>query len=215
MRSGNSGNRVFRRSSHNTGTSDTFRCSLGEDPPACLLESLDHRSREKRLPEKQRRDASTCDEQLCADACQYTTLTYRRTYADPSASQAFRVYMDFQHDGLSHATWKETVEEEQARVNKTLTSSVKPARVETIHPTSQWVYPRDTRRPRSEQDDLFALDTAPYPNRPMPMSRRPRDALHIDFHQTTRFQGSKVEATCKTFFHRKYLVRAFRRISIT
>jgi hypothetical protein len=114
--------------------------------------------------------------------------------------------MDFQHDGLQHATWKETVEEKRASV-------VKPTMLETISPTRQLVYRQGTMRARSEHDDLFALDTAPYPNRPVPMSRRPRDALHIDFHQAARFQGSKVEATCKTFFHRKYLVRAFSRIS--
>ena len=57
------------------------------------------------------------------------------------------------------------------------------------------------------QDNLFQLDTHSYPNRPKPISRRPRDALHIDFYQADHLKGSKVEATFKTFYHRKYLVR--------
>ena len=211
MRSGNFGNRVLhrRRSSHASIHRIRLDARLKNVHPPVFWKSLDHQSRRSktRLAEKQGRDASTRDEQLRADGCHYTTLTYRRTHAESSTNQAFRVYMDFQHDGLQHATWKEAVDDEQVTVDETRPSSVQPAMVEAINPRKQRVYARATQRVRSEQDDLFALDTAPYPNRSMPMSRRPRDALHIDFRQAARFQESKVETTGKAFFHRKYLVR--------
>ncbi len=60
-----------------------------------------------------------------------------------------------------------------------------------------------------EKDNLFELDTSSYPNRPKPISRRPRDALHIDFYQADCLKESKTEATFKTFYHRKYLVNKF------
>jgi len=56
------------------------------------------------------------------------------------------------------------------------------------------------------------LDTSSYPNRPKPISRRPHDALHIDFYQADSLKGSKTEATFKTFYHRKYLVNKLKRI---
>jgi hypothetical protein len=66
----------------------------------------------------------------------------------------------------------------------------------------------------TQKDNLFELDKTSYPNRPMPMSRRPRDALHIDFYQAACFKGSNTEATFKTFYHRKYLVNHFTTVLI-
>lgn len=142
-------------------------------------------------------------ERSCSDGCHYTTLI----------GKDHRIYVNFEHHGLQHTTWKESIEDRK--------SSIKS---ESLVEQSSWIDLKKQSslndrylvrqelhryfRSRLPRDHLFQLDTSPYPNRPVATSRRPRDALHIDFYQNDQLKGSKTEATFKTFFHRKYLVKA-------
>jgi hypothetical protein len=146
----------------------------------------------------------------CADACYYTTLIYKR-----SIGKAYRIFIDYEHNELHHAAWKESLEREHLSIDKL---QIKDHRIDkssmievpglNVNRKQQSINDQIIRyfKTHAQQDDLFKLDKSPYPNRPVPMSRRPRDALHIDFYQASCFEGSKVEATFKTFYHRKYLV---------
>ena len=137
-------------------------------------------------------------ERSCADGCHYTTLI----------GNEFRVFMDFEHDGLPHATWKDSIEREHSSIkaeeSPRLNSNKKQQSLNDGYLNRQEL--QRYFKSRIERDRLFELDRTSYPNRPMPLSRRPRDALHIDFYQADHLKGSKVEATFKTFYHRKYLV---------
>ena len=155
----------------------------------------------KRTIEKQ-----STNERSCSDGCHYTTLI----------GKDHRVYVDFEHHGLHHATWKESIEHQNPSI-----------RFDSLIDQPSWIdlkqqSPLNDRhlirqelhryfKSRLPCDHLFQLDTSPYPNRPMATSRRPRDALHVDFYQSDHLKGSKTEATFKTFFHRKYLVKQISR----
>ncbi len=171
--------------------------------PPVYWKSLDYQhihSKKKSITKKTVNE----NERSCSDGCHYTTLIYKPT----SESNEFRVFIDFEHDGLQHNTWKESIEQKHSEIK------TKPSLVE-----SSWLNLNNQQQSLNDQelhryfkshlpkDQLFALDTTPYPNRPIPISRRPRDALHIDFYQADCLKGSKTEATFKTFYHRKYLVK--------
>jgi hypothetical protein len=139
------------------------------------------------------------NQRSCSDGYYYTALT----------GNEFRVFIDFEHDGLQHSTWKELIEQKHLQIKS------KPSIIE--HP---WLNLNNKQQSLNDQrqeldryfklhiekDNLFELDTSSYPNRPKPISRRPHDALHIDFYQADSLKGSKTEATFKTFYHLKYLV---------
>jgi hypothetical protein len=160
-------------------------------------------------------------ERLCSDACNYTTLIYKHA----SIGKGFRVFIDFEHNGLQHATWKEAIERKHLSKDK-FNNKDKPPMMEfpwsDLNNKQQSLNDQYLKRQElaryyklhTQKDNLFELDKTSYPNRPMPMSRRPRDALHIDFYQAACFKGSNTEATFKTFYHRKYLVNYFKIVLI-
>jgi len=141
-------------------------------------------------------------ERSCSDGCHYTTLI----------GNEFRVFVDFEHDGLQHATWKESIERERSQIKVEPTTEESPwfnlnNKQQSLN--DRYLIRQGLHRyfkSRIQRDNLFQLDKTPYPNRPVPLSRRPRDALHIDFYQADHLKASKIEATFKTFYHRKYLV---------
>ncbi|UJR22823.1 hypothetical protein I4U23_025853 [Adineta vaga] len=154
---------------------------------------------------------------ICEDSrettCHYTTLIYKFPSEKQLNEKGFRVFIDFEHHGLEHTTWKESIEQKQRLYTKTKRSNVKflQLNVKNKQQSLNEEYLRRQELARyvklhTEKDNLFALDKTSYPKQSMPMSRRPRDALHIDFYQAPCFEGSKVEATFKTFYHRKYLL---------
>lgn len=143
------------------------------------------------------------NERSCSDGCHYTTLI----------GKDFRVYTDFEHHGLQHATWKESIEHEKPPIQ-----SHSPIVESSWFNFDNQSLPRNDRqyirhelyryfKAHFPRDHLFQLDSRPYPNRPRATSRRPRDVLHVDFFQNEHLKGSKTEATFKTFYHRKYFVR--------
>ena len=175
----------------------------------------DKRTIIKKMTKTESNSQKSC-KRSCSGGCNYTTLIYKRTPERRSTGKAFRIFIDFEHDGLNHATWKELLEYDKLRMNDHLIN--KPLMTKMPRSTrinkqqvinNQYLQRKEIAqyfKSHIEKDNLFELDKAPYPNRLMPISRRPRDALHIDFNQAACFEGSKVEATFKTFFHRKYLV---------
>lgn len=134
------------------------------------------------------------------------------------SEKGFRIFIDFEHHGLEHATWKEPIEHTQQLNTKIKRSYQKSSQSNTKY-KQQSLNEEHLRRQElaryikfhTKKDNLFALDKEPYLKRSIPMSRRPRDVLHIDFYQASCFKDSKVEATFKTFYHRKYLVNKFQK----
>ncbi|CAF1222036.1 unnamed protein product [Adineta ricciae] len=180
--------------------------------PPVFWKSLDHDTKRKaRIAQSTKID---CKYQ-CENGCHYTTLTYKYPPERLFNEKGFRIFIDFEHLELGHTTWKESIKREhQWNRNNKQSLNTKVARV-NVTSKSQSLDEEYLRRQEltryvrshSGKEDLFQLDRTSYPNRPIPMSRRPQDALHIDFHQAPCFEGSKVEATFKTFFHRKYLLK--------
>lgn len=152
---------------------------------------------------KKKIDKQSTNERSCSDGCHYTTLT----------GKDFHVYVDFEHHGLQHATWKESIKCENSPI-KSESTIVESSWFNFDNQSSSL---NDRHHVRQElhryfkshlpRDHLFQLDTSPYPNRPRATSRRPRDVLHVDFYQNEHLKDSKTEATFKTFYHRKYLVK--------
>ncbi|CAF4265277.1 unnamed protein product, partial [Rotaria sp. Silwood2] len=156
-------------------------------------------------------------ENACLNACNYTTLIYKHTTDKQINEKGFRIFIDFEHKGLEHATWKESIEDDNLLTNKFKNKDQSPI-IEfswsNLNHKQQFFNDQYLKQQELiryfkrhiQKDNLFELDKSSYPNQFMPMSRRPRDALHIDFYPAACFQGSKTEATFKTFYHRKYLL---------
>ncbi|CAF0888177.1 unnamed protein product [Adineta ricciae] len=180
--------------------------------PPVFWKSLDHHTQRKsHVTQSTKIDCKY----PCENGCHYTTLTYKYPPERLFNEKGFRIFIDFEHFGLGHTTWKESIKREHRwnrKKKQSLNTKIARVNVTSRSQSLDEEYLRRqelTRYVRShaEKEDLFRLDRTPYPNRPIPMSRRPQDALHIDFHQAACFEGSKVEATFKTFFHRKYLLK--------
>lgn len=138
------------------------------------------------------RSPHQCDQRSEDRGCHYTTLIYRFA----SSSPPMHIYMDFEHLGLNHASWKESSDQK---------------RPITIHAERKPIVKRKKRKQQKirrddliryfrthlERDDRFILD------RSMGISRRPQDALYIGFYPHQSLQRSTQE---RAFFHRKYLV---------
>jgi hypothetical protein len=153
--------------------------------PPIYWKSLDY----KKINPKKKIKPNHQNDRSCSNGCHYTTLE----------TNEFRVFIDFEHDGLQHATWKEPIIKQKHLKIKTKSSVIE-------YP---WLNLNNKQKSLNRYfkshiptDNLFQLDTT----QPMPISRRPRDALHIDFYQADCLKGLKTEATFKTFYHRKYLV---------
>ena len=160
-------------------------------------------------------------ESSCSQACNYTTLVYRHGPEHGLGGKEFHIFVDFEHNTLEHASWKKLIENDglpEEKLNTTKDESlVKGYSWSNLKSREssfidQYLKQQELIRyfkTHIRQNSLFKLDKTSYPNRPMPMSRRPRDVLHIDFYQATRFKELKTETTFKTFYHRKYLVNTF------
>lgn len=166
--------------------------------PPIYWKSLDY----KRAHSKKKTILKT-NERSCSDGCHYTTLIYENK---------FRIFIDFEHDRLQHATWKELNQEKDIEIKTKSSIIIDPwLNLNNKQQSLNDYYLKRQELDRYfkshiQKDKLFELDSSSYPNRSIPISRRPRDVLHIDFYQANSLKGSKIEATFKTFYHRKYLV---------
>ncbi|CAM4915049.1 unnamed protein product [Rotaria socialis] len=182
--------------------------------PPLFWKTLDYKNIQSKKTTKLKKSKN---EYSCLNACNYTTLVYRNA----SNEKGFHVFADFEHDGLQHATWKQSTEEYYVSRAELKNKNDKLSIIEfpwldlnnnnNKHHffNSEYLKRQELGRyfkTHREKDNLFELDKSSYPNRPIPMSRRPQDALHIDFYPSAQFEGSKTEATFKTFYHRKYLL---------
>ncbi|CAF4638904.1 unnamed protein product [Rotaria magnacalcarata] len=183
--------------------------------PPLFWKTLDYKNIHSKKTTKLKKSNN---EYSCLNACKYTTLVYRNA----SNEKGFHVFVDFEHHGLQHATWKQSIEEYYVSRAELKTKNDKLSIIEfpwldlnnnnnnkQHFFNSEYLKRQELDRyfeTHREKDNLFELDQSSYPNRPMPMSRRPQDALHIDFYPSAQFEGSKTEATFKTFYHRKYLL---------
>jgi hypothetical protein len=160
----------------------------------------------KSIHSKKKTNATINHQRSCSNACNYTTLIYKHTN-----EQDFRIFIDYEHDGLQHATWKESIKQEYSSKDE-LKKKAKPSMMEfpwvNLNNKQQTLNDHYLKRQEldryfkshNRKDNLFQFDKT------MTMSRRPQDALHVDFYQATCFEGSKTDATFKTFYHRKYFV---------
>lgn len=188
--------------------------------PPIYWKALDYKNIDSKTRIKVKGLKENClEESHCVNGCNYTTLVYKHTSNKELNNKGFFVFVDFQHNGLEHGSWKESIKESRLSKDKLNIKSDKRPSIEISLSNlnhkqqffnNQYLKQQEIVRyfkTHLKKDHLFRLDKNSYPNRPMPMSRRPRDALHIDFYPAVDFEGSKTEATFKTFYHRKYLVK--------
>jgi hypothetical protein len=101
----------------------------------------------------------------CSDGCHYTTLIYKH----PSGNE-FRVFIDFEHDGLQHATWKELIEQEHVLIKSK--SSIVEYPWLNLNNKQQSLNDQYLKRQELDRyfkshiqkDQLFELDKSSYPN---------------------------------------------------
>lgn len=225
MLRGSSGNRVLHALACPLAVSvqRSFRLDarLEKIHPPVYWKALDYRrtdAKRKAAVELVRQNkAARTGERACEHACRYTTLIYKYPIEKRNGEKGFQVFVDFEHAELEHIAWKEPIGQQPNRSLLAQRSEKEPARLNAIRNqqtlNERYLHQRELARyfqRHTERERMFAVDATPYPNRPMALSRRPRDALHIDFYQANQFAGLKAEATFRTFYHRKYLVSAVR-----
>ena len=97
--------------------------------------------------------------QESSDACHYTSLVYRS-----SADKAYRIFVDFEHQGLSHMSWKESDDlSMQRRYQTSERKEISKPKVKKKSEKPDLI--RYVRVP-AEKDDLTTLDSASSTNRP-------------------------------------------------
>lgn len=183
MRFGNSGNQVFPSLLVDTSSfiSTSLDAKLEKIHPPVCWKPLDPISRHEK---KEISSTEPCETSLqeSSDACHYTSLVYRS-----SADTAYRIFVDFEHQGLSHMSWKEpddlsmekrcqTSERKEVSKPKVRKKSVKPDLI------------RYARLP-AEKEDLFILDSASHLNRP-PIDFFHRKYLVSEWTTIGRFSSS-------------------------
>ncbi|CAF3967859.1 unnamed protein product, partial [Rotaria sp. Silwood1] len=146
----------------------------------------------------------------------YKSIHIKKTIKKKQFNEkGFHIFVDFEHNGLEHATWKESIQNSHFlnnKIKKNDESSIIEFSWSNLNHKKQIFNDQYLKRQELiryiknhiQKDNLFELDKNSYPNQPISISRRPRDTLHIDFYPAACFQGSKTEATFKTFYHRKY-----------
>lgn len=174
--------------------------------PPIYWKTLDYKKRHQK-----KKTIVQSNQRSCSDGFHYTTLIHKT-----SSEKEFRIFIDLQHNELQHSTWKELINKNEDFLIKTKSSIIEPS---WLNLNNQQQSLNDYHLKRQElhryfknhlsKDKLFQLDENLYPNLSKPISRRPRDTLHVDFYQADHLKGSKIDATFKTFFHRKYLVNKF------
>ncbi|CAF3669561.1 unnamed protein product [Rotaria sp. Silwood1] len=185
--------------------------------PPIYWKNLDYKSIHIKKTIKVKESKKLHNENLCLNACNYTTLIYKPTSEKQFNEKGFHIFVDFEHNGLEHATWKESIEDNHFlndKIKKNDESSIIEFSWSNLNHKKQIFNDQYLKRQELiryiknhiQKDNLFELDKNSYPNQPISISRRPRDTLHIDFYPAACFQGSKTEATFKTFYHRKYLL---------